>query len=30
MGELLAGFFDKHFAEMENLIVGSSLEDFLP
>ena len=22
--------FDKHFAEMENLIVGSSLEDFLP
>ena len=22
--------FDKHFSEMENLIVGSSLEDFLP
>lgn len=22
--------FDKHFAEMENLIVGSRLEDFLP
>jgi predicted nucleic acid-binding protein len=22
--------FDKHFAEMENLITGSSLEDFLP
>lgn len=22
--------FDKHFAEMENLLTGSSLEDFLP
>jgi predicted nucleic acid-binding protein len=22
--------FDKHFAEMENLIMGSSLDDFLP
>ena len=22
--------FDKHFGEMENLIVGSQLEDFLP